>query len=360
MKRIYLLPAAAAVLLCTACVPSSVPGTVLNGNAARVSAGVGADDPAEVQQADPLSRLVPGEMLTRADQARLDAEAEKARKAAEPKPELKPLDTSGLDETVRQDPRIYAVMLESLDGTELYSYQEDLLVAGASLIKLPYVYYCCKQIAEGKYELTDTMTYTYNFRQGGSGVVWQSAVGTKYTLAELMEYSLRYSDNTAYYMLVTKFGAEGFNSMVREWGYPYSQITVADRFPGVTASFMRTAMRKMYRLRNSGACWENAWNALVNSERSFAREEIGGSNDVAAKYGSWDEQYHETILVDGEKPYILVILSRATVSYVPDAEAIRKVTAAAKKVADQYNQGDRYVVSPEEDGAQAAAEGTQS
>ena len=29
--------------------------------------------------------------------------------------------------------------------------------------------------------------------------------GTKYTLAQLMDYALRYSDNTAYYMLVTKF-----------------------------------------------------------------------------------------------------------------------------------------------------------
>ncbi|MBR3420050.1 MAG: serine hydrolase [Oscillospiraceae bacterium] len=30
--------------------------------------------------------------------------------------------------------------------------------------------------------------------------------GTKYTLAQLMDYALRYSDNTAYYMLVTKLG----------------------------------------------------------------------------------------------------------------------------------------------------------
>ena len=63
---------------------------------------------------------------------------------------------------------------------------------------------------------------------------------------------------------------------------------------------------------------------------------------MAAKYGSWDEQYHETVLVDGEKPYLLVILSH-TVNYNPDEQTVKDVAGAAQAVAEQYNRGDRYV-----------------
>ena len=245
-------------------------------------------------------------------------------------------DTSALDKIVRQYKRGCAVLLESLDGTELYSYNKNKLFYGASLIKLPYVYYCCTQIEAGKAELTDTITYTSNYRQGGAGVVIKKSYGTKFTLAELMNYALRYSDNTAYYMLVSKFGTDGFNQMTRDWGYSQVQMTVQGRFPALTASFMRAAMRKMYEKRNSGSCWKNAWEGLVNSQRSYARDIIGSDVDIAVKYGSIPQQYHETILVDGDKPYILVILSGA-VNYTPDTKFVKNVIANAKTVAEQYN-----------------------
>ena len=82
--------------------------------------------------------------------------------------------------------------------------------------------------------------------------------GTKYTLAQLMDYALRYSDNTAYYMLVTKFGAKGFNQMVRDWGYQNISISVSSRFPALTAAFMTDAMRRMYAQRNAGECMARA------------------------------------------------------------------------------------------------------
>lgn len=180
------------------------------------------------------------------------------------------------------------------------------------------------------------MTYIEKYRQGGSGIVSESAYGTEYTLKQLMEYSLKYSDNTAYYMLVDKFGAKGFNQMTADWGHARIKISVEKRFPSLTASFMRAAMKKMYLKRGDGECWENAWNALVNSERSYARDIIGGTGDIAVKYGSIEKQYHETILVDGDAPYILVLLSGA-VDYDPDEDFVKKVIADAKEIADTYN-----------------------
>lgn len=250
--------------------------------------------------------------------------------------EKQSVDTSALDRIVKQYSRGCAVELVSLDGTVLYSYRPNTRISGASLIKLPYVYYCCTQIEAGSARMTDTMTYNGSYTQGGSGILRNKPYGTKFTLAQLMEYALRYSDNTAYYMLVTKFGSAGFNQMVQEWGYTNISISVSGRFPALTAAFMADAMRKMYEKRDSGACWENAWLALVRSERSYARAVIGGTDEIAVKYGSIPDHYHETILVNCAQPYILVILSGA-VNYNPDAKFVQNVVAAAKKTAEQYN-----------------------
>ena len=249
----------------------------------------------------------------------------------------KPLpDTAAIEKEIKQYKRGCAVLLESLDGTPLYSYHPDTLIPGASLIKLPYVYYCCTQIDAGKFKLTDTMTHTDNFTQGGSGIMRNQKAGGKYTLKELMEYSLKYSDNTAYYMLVTKFGADGFNKMAANWGHSRITITTAHRFPAVTASFICSAMKKMYAKRADGECWANAWDALVHSEHGYCRDIIGGTQDIAMKYGSIEKQYHEGFLVDGDKPYVMVLLSGA-VNYKADEQFVKNIISDAKEIAEEYN-----------------------
>ncbi|MBR3268437.1 MAG: serine hydrolase [Oscillospiraceae bacterium] len=366
MKPIRLLSAAAALLLCTACGPAPKPKQENSGSDAGISADIpidsGTADVTQTQSAEQTaafpetttSSAVSQETETAAETAEQtvpEGTDQTTASAGQTEPsgtatsvthrEMHPtpnLDTSALENEIKKYKRGCAVLLEGVDGTELYSYHADTLIPGASLIKLPYVYYCCTQIEAGKFSLDDTMTYTSKFKQGGSGVVQESAEGTKFTLRELMDYALRYSDNSAYYMLVTKFGAKGFNQMTQYWGHPKIRIAEEARFPSVTASFINAAMQKMYNKRSSGDCWKNAWDALVNSKRSYAREIIGGTDDIAVKYGSIAKQYHEAILVDGEKPYVLVLLSGAT-DYEPDETFVKNVIADAKEIAEQYRAG---------------------
>ena len=245
-------------------------------------------------------------------------------------------DTAAMEKEIKQYKRGCAVLLESLDGTPLFSYHPDTLISGASLIKLPYVYYCCTQIDAGKFKLTDKMTYTAKFTQGGSGILRKQKTGVDYTLKELMEYSLKYSDNSAYYMLITKFGTDGFNKMTANWGHARIKLTVPQRFPSVTASFICSAMKKMYAKRADGECWANAWDALVHSQLGYCRDIIGGTQDIAMKFGSLDTQYHEAFLVNGDKPYVMVLLSGA-VNGKPDEKFVKNIIGEAKEVAEEYN-----------------------
>ena len=242
--------------------------------------------------------------------------------------------TKKMNTLIRNYPRNCAILLTCTDGTTLFSYQPNVKISGASLIKLPYVYYCCTQLTNGVRSLSETMTYTSSWYHGGSGIIRKNGYGKKYTIAQLLDYALRYSDNVAYDMLVYLFGIHDFNSMVDSWGYSV-HISETTRFPAVTASFMQTAMQKMHDSSQAGECWKIAWDALLHSQKSYVRDTIGG--EIAVKYGSIPAQYHEVCFVNGDPSYILVILSGA-VNYTPDVKFVQNTASCMKNMMDQYTE----------------------
>lgn len=228
-----------------------------------------------------------------------------------------------------------AVMLYSMDGTVLYSYNPNTMISGASLIKLPYVVFCCQQLEKGVRSLSESLKYTSSFYHGGSGIIRKNGYGKSYTISQLIDYALRYSDNVAYDMLVYLFGTKGFNDMVKGWGYSVS-ISAYHRFPPVSANFMRTAMEIMHAHANDAKCWKTAWQALNGSTVSRVREQLGTKNgQIAVKYGCIAAQYHETCYVDGDAPYILVILSPAT-NYKPDVTYLKNIAKTAAKIVNEH------------------------
>lgn len=237
-----------------------------------------------------------------------------------------------MQKLVKSYKRTCAVLMTAQDGTVLFSYQPDKAISGASLIKLPYVYFCCVQLSGGVRSLEDSVTYTADWYHGGSGIIRKNGYGKTYTVAQLIDYALRYSDNVAYDMLVYLFGIKGFDDMVKSWGYSVS--ISASRFPPVTASFMTAAMTKMQASSAQGGCWAIAWDALTGSVQSYVRDTLGISG-VAVKYGSISAQYHETCYVPGEMPYTLVILSGA-VNYQPDVTFVQNVARCAQQIAACY------------------------
>ena len=198
------------------------------------------------------------------------------------------------------------ILIYSPEYGRLFSHNTKKYVMGASTIKLPYVYYCCTQIEQGKHSLDEKVVYKEEHYYGGMGKVQYSEFGSEWTIRTLIDYTLRYSDNAAYFMLMSVFGKDGFNEMVKEWGYS-SQLGVRN-YPDVNAEFMKTAMLKMKKRSSDGECWSIAWNALLKSVQVEARKELKG-RDVAIKCGTTNGYYHEVCYVDGEIPYVLIIMT---------------------------------------------------
>ena len=91
-----------------------------------------------------------------------------------------------------------------------YSYNADTSFFAASLTKAPYCMYLFDLATDGKCDLEQKITYTEKIGSDGTGKVKNSPFGTQFTVSQLIEYTLRYSDNAALRMLRGVYPASGF------------------------------------------------------------------------------------------------------------------------------------------------------
>lgn len=97
----------------------------------------------------------------------------------------------------------------------------------ASTIKLPLVLYVYELASQNKVNLNEKLTYKSYHYNGGSGVIQNHRVGSKYTIRKLAEYAFVHSDNIAFVMLREKVGKQNFINYTKKLGskgaYPGGQ-----------------------------------------------------------------------------------------------------------------------------------------
>ncbi len=255
--------------------------------------------------------------------------------APAPKPASTSYSGTDLDSVVKNYPYNSSVILYCMDGKTLYSNDPNRVYYGASMIKLPYVYYCCTQLEKGVHSLDETVTYTADQYYPGTGVIIHRGVGKKYTVEQLIDYTLRYSDNVAYIMLVKMFGIDGFNKMMKDWGCGDIQLYSYSYFADVTPSFILTAMQKMQKMSTSNSrAWQAAWKGLLGSE-GLRIKNYFSNESVAGKYGLYSGVYHEACYFGGKEPYILVVMTEIS-GYNTCDSYMANVAAAARAEVNKY------------------------
>ena len=145
---------------------------------------------------------------------------------------------------------------------------------------------------------------------------------------------MRYSDNVAYYMLISVFGRDGFNRMIKDWGY--STGLYSTNYPNVNSEMLCTSMLRLHEkvISSDESCWEYVWTGLTESIFYEVRKEINYC-DVAVKCGLPKSYYNEVCYIDSESPYVLVIMSRTNNSgkYMDgDENFFRSVARCADKI----------------------------
>lgn len=160
---------------------------------------------------------------------------------------------------------------------------------------------------EEKYDLLRTWTYDKDtMTVDGSSEIKHMEDGATMTWGELIEYTLRYSDNIAF-------------KQIRDlWGYtPYYNTVGALGLKGPAGGFMQLSaedcvkfLKALYEYFDAGSEYAvKMRDYMIRSTHTVIIPCCYPTGTVAHKYG-WDvDAYHDMAIVFDEHPYALVILS---------------------------------------------------
>lgn len=236
----------------------------------------------------------------------IDKREKKRAKKLTPKALTKKLDQA-IDNFLAQNGGDVSVYLETVNDDFSYSYDGDKVRRTASSIKLPFIAYLMTLADEGKVDLDTKLTYTANFKIDGTGIIQFEPIGTQYTIKQLTELVIRYSDNVAYLMLLNYIGEPNFVQFLEELD-PQSPNNRVFSTPRI----LTKAMEYVYKEKDSNKNMKLLYEWIQNSTFDDGVDVGLPGVDVAHKTG-WMPMYtvsNDIALVkDKKQPYFITIMT---------------------------------------------------
>ena len=234
-----------------------------------------------------------------------------------------------LQELCRQTNGAVSFYYQDLQSGYSVEYRADRAYQAASVIKAPYVKWLLQSGVDG----SEKLTMQSSDKQGGSGVVDKEPAGTQFTVDQLMENAVRYSDNTAYYMLNKRFGFKEFNAYAEKLGitanansncvltYPrprFGYLSARDigLYMADIAKYIETGSDDAKRLKTwmMSTSEESQLTDAFSSKNvlygTSADSPVDFSHEVAHKYGDTkniENAFHDGAIVYAEQPFVLAV-----------------------------------------------------
>jgi len=188
------------------------------------------------------------------------------------------------------------------------SYNSSQPIFAASTIKAPEAIYIYKEAENNNINLEDTITYTPNYYNTGTGVLKNTNFNIDYSISKLVEYSIIHSDNAAHIMLNNKYGS---SNMYNYWSALGTTTIFKDNnaWGNITADDATIYMEELYKYYIN----ENKYNEELLSYFDKSWKIISTPNNnirIASKSGWSGTSLHDTALIFDENPYTLAILTQ--------------------------------------------------
>lgn len=195
-----------------------------------------------------------------------------------------------------------AYYYENVETGAIFSFNENLTFYAASTIKiLPILY-----IYDTKKDIETKLLVQEKEKKQGSGILKNESLPKEYSVKELMEYSLVYSDNTAYLKLVEWIGKENLIQYGKSLGAQHS-LEGKDSFGIINCSDLAIYFKKIHEIiiqHQELIAW------LKNPVYQIIQDKSLYYASFLRKYGAFDVAYHECGIVEDENPYYLFILTQ--------------------------------------------------
>jgi beta-lactamase class A len=228
-----------------------------------------------------------------------------------------------------------SVVAVDLTTGERYAYREYDEYLPASTVKVA-VALCYQQaIARGEYTWDTPVAYTEpDFDPDEVTDMEGAPFGTTFPVGELVDNALRYSSNVALRMLTRELTSEKMSDCTRAMG---GEVTRGpEGSTPVTATAAAAWWQALFALQQSDpALAEPLLEPLRNAE--YRGRILAGTPRpelVTHKFGSVDDNFHDTAIVWGERPYILVVMTEGAVTEEQADDTIAAVAGAVWNALD--------------------------
>lgn len=192
----------------------------------------------------------------------------------------------------------------------------------ASTVKAVY----CQYLLAAGTDLDKEITLTQVSRTSSSGKLNWNDIGSVFTVGELMEYSIRYSDNQAHRLLYETFGIAGYNRYVAGFGSGGLPMDDIWEWSMVTPEKLSRVMLEIYRYGRTDSFLTD----LLKSTDHNSQIPAGTKYETAHKYGTngGTDGYHDTAIVYAPgRPYVLTVMTNIDTDHTEDPDAVFRRTA---------------------------------
>ena len=217
---------------------------------------------------------------------------------------------AGLYKVIAKYGKGVSVFYRDIKSGEEYFYNPDKNYFIASLIKAPYVVYvyrCILADENGEIKLAQKYEYLESDYREGTGKIKNMEFGTELTLAQLISYAIRWSDNVAMDKLRKLFPVSGFKEWAIDIELPHIDDINSSAVNGVICAKCAAAyIEAVYNFIEENNPYSsvlkehmlNTINPMIYANYPFVR-----------KYGWATDSFHDMGIVYNEKrPYLIAIL----------------------------------------------------
>ena len=214
----------------------------------------------------------------------------------------------------------------NLKSNEEISINSDSIFTAASTYKVGLNLLTYYLASIGEINLDDEISYIYDDYEEGTGVLYlQDYIGT-YTIQELLDLSIIYSDNIATNMVGRYLGG---HTAVRSALYDLLDIEFITSENLITPNIELKILQYIYNNRYLSG-FSHLINTLTQTDFSDRLDKYIPSNIVAHKVGTIDTNIHDVGIILTDEPYILEIYTYD----LHDAE--EKIAQISKAIYESY------------------------
>ncbi len=196
-----------------------------------------------------------------------------------------------------------AYAYKNLVTEDFFAFNYDLCFYAASSIKFLVDFYIYQEAEKEATILDKRLLIQDGDLKQGSGVIRESGA---FSVRELISYTLKESDNTAYVKLVEFVGKE----KLMQFGYSLgaNHPLEGKDFFGITNAFdMVLYLDALYHYLETGTkLSQELKQFILNPSVQFIQEK----REMVRKYGRFGIAYHEVGIVYDEQPYIFIVITQ--------------------------------------------------